>query len=75
MFNDRAEQIINGFLGETHDRLLKDGHAMPYPPVMVPRSTARNETRSVQCRGMVGSRRVGSSALRIALRTSAWSPR
>jgi hypothetical protein len=32
MFNDRGEQIINGFLGETHDRLLKDGHAMPYPP-------------------------------------------
>lgn len=32
MFNDCGEQIINGFLGETHDRLLKDGHALPYPP-------------------------------------------
>jgi len=31
MFNNRGEQIINGFLGETHDRLLEDGHAMPYP--------------------------------------------
>lgn len=31
IFNDHGEQIINGFLGETHDRLLKDGHAMPYP--------------------------------------------
>jgi hypothetical protein len=32
MFNDQGEQIINGFLGETHDRLLKDGHGLPYPP-------------------------------------------
>ncbi len=32
MFNNRGEQIINGFLGETHDRLLADGHGMPYPP-------------------------------------------
>lgn len=32
MFNNKGEQIINGFLGETHDRLLNDGHGMPYPP-------------------------------------------
>src|SRR5579859_5616038 len=32
MFNNRGEQIIDGFLGETHDRLLADGHAMAYPP-------------------------------------------
>ncbi|HJX52810.1 MAG TPA: FAD-dependent oxidoreductase [Polyangia bacterium] len=32
MFNDRGEQIINGFLGETHDRLLQAEHALPYPP-------------------------------------------
>ena len=31
IFIDRGEQIINGFLGETHARLLADGHAMPYP--------------------------------------------
>jgi hypothetical protein len=31
MFNNRGEQIIDGFLGETHDRLMKDGHAQPYP--------------------------------------------
>lgn len=31
MFNDHGEQVINGFLGETHDRLEKEGHAMPYP--------------------------------------------
>jgi hypothetical protein len=31
MFNNRGEQIINGFLGETHARLLEDGHAQPYP--------------------------------------------
>ena len=31
IFNDRGEQIINGIVGETHDRLLKDGHALPYP--------------------------------------------
>lgn len=33
MFNDRGEQVINGFLGETHARLLADGHAMPFPPL------------------------------------------
>jgi len=32
MFNDSGEQVINGFLGETHARLLADGHAMPFPP-------------------------------------------
>ena len=37
----------------------------------VTRSTAQNETRTVQCCGMVGARQGGSSALRIALRTSA----
>lgn len=32
IFNDHGEQIIDGFLGETHARLLAEGHAMPYPP-------------------------------------------
>lgn len=32
MFNNRGELIINGFLGETHARLLADGHAIPFPP-------------------------------------------
>lgn len=32
MFNNRGEQIINGILGETHERLLQEGHALPYPP-------------------------------------------
>lgn len=32
IFNDHGEQIIDGFLGETHARLLADGHAMPLPP-------------------------------------------
>jgi len=39
--------------------------------VLVQRSTERNETRAVQCCWMVGARKVCSSALRIALRTSA----
>jgi hypothetical protein len=30
MFNPRFEQIIGGFMEETHARLLKDGHALPH---------------------------------------------
>ena len=30
MFNPRREQIIAGFMEETHQRLLKAGHALPY---------------------------------------------
>ncbi len=30
MFNPRYEQIIAGFMEETHARLLKDGHALPH---------------------------------------------
>jgi len=30
MFNPRKEQIIAGFMEETHRRLLKAGHALPY---------------------------------------------
>ena len=30
MFNPRREQIIGGILEETHQRLLKDGHALPH---------------------------------------------
>jgi hypothetical protein len=30
MFNPRYEQIIGGFMEETHARLLKDGHALPH---------------------------------------------
>jgi len=30
MFNPRKEQIIGGIMEETHDRLLKEGHALPH---------------------------------------------
>ncbi len=30
MFNPRMEQIIGGIMEETHNRLLKDGHALPH---------------------------------------------
>lgn len=30
MFNPRQEQIIGGILEETHNRLLKEGHALPH---------------------------------------------
>ena len=30
MFNDRYEQVIAGFMEETHARLLKEGHALPH---------------------------------------------
>ncbi len=30
MFNPRKEQIIGGIMEETHNRLLKDGHALPH---------------------------------------------
>jgi hypothetical protein len=30
MFNPRGEQIIGGILEETHNRLLKEGHALPH---------------------------------------------
>ena len=30
MFNPRREQIIGGIMEETHNRLLKDGHALPH---------------------------------------------
>jgi ribulose 1,5-bisphosphate synthetase/thiazole synthase len=31
MFNPRGEQVIGGIVEETHHRLEKEGHAMPYP--------------------------------------------
>ena len=30
MFNPRGEQVIAGIVEETHNRLLKDGHALPH---------------------------------------------
>ena len=30
MFNPRCEQIIGGIMEETHNRLLKEGHALPH---------------------------------------------
>jgi hypothetical protein len=30
MFNPRWEQVIAGFMEETHNRLLKEGHALPH---------------------------------------------
>jgi hypothetical protein len=30
MFNPRCEQIIGGFMEETHNRMLKEGHALPH---------------------------------------------
>jgi hypothetical protein len=30
MFNPRYEQVIGGFMEETHARLLKEGHALPH---------------------------------------------
>jgi hypothetical protein len=30
MFNPRGEQIIGGIMEETHNRLLKEGHALPH---------------------------------------------
>jgi hypothetical protein len=30
LYNDRHERIIGGILTETHERLLKDGHALPH---------------------------------------------
>jgi hypothetical protein len=30
LYNDRHERIIGGILAETHERLLKDGHALPH---------------------------------------------
>ena len=31
LWNERGEQIIAGFVEETHHRLEKEGHALPYP--------------------------------------------
>jgi hypothetical protein len=31
LWNDRGEQIIAGFVEETHHRLEREGHALPYP--------------------------------------------
>jgi hypothetical protein len=31
LWNDRGEQIIGGIVEETHHRLEKEGHALPYP--------------------------------------------
>ena len=31
MFNDRGEQVLGGIVAETHDRLEKEGHALPHP--------------------------------------------
>ncbi|MFB3886287.1 MAG: FAD-dependent oxidoreductase [Thermodesulfobacteriota bacterium] len=31
LFNDYGEQVIGGIVAETHDRLEKEGHALPYP--------------------------------------------
>ncbi|HUT67831.1 MAG TPA: FAD-dependent oxidoreductase, partial [Dehalococcoidales bacterium] len=30
MFNPRGEQVIGGIVEETHNRLLKEGHALPH---------------------------------------------
>ncbi|MBN2242949.1 MAG: FAD-dependent oxidoreductase [Acidobacteria bacterium] len=30
LYNDRQEQIIGGIITETHERLLKEGHALPH---------------------------------------------